>query len=108
MSKEQIKAMAVENLATFLWRNTNMNNVDLIFGVAEALVNAGYRKQTGRFLVKENGDIVPIVQSEGEREEYQLPHIICCSECDWGTGVEDKRQFHYCPNCGAKMKGGAE
>lgn len=37
----------------------------------------------------------------GRWEEYQVPHIVCCSECDWGTGVQDK--YNYCPNCGAKM-----
>ena len=40
----------------------------------------------------------------GRWEEYQVPHIVCCSECDWGTGVQDK--YNYCPNCGAKMDGG--
>lgn len=60
-----------------------------MFGFMANLENAGYRKQ-----------------SEGEWEEYQIPPMICCSECDWGTGVEDRKQFKYCPNCGAKMKGG--
>lgn len=37
----------------------------------------------------------------GKWEEYQIPHIICCSECDYGTCVDEKTKF--CPNCGAKM-----
>lgn len=37
----------------------------------------------------------------GRWEEYQIPHIICCSECDYGTCVDEKTKF--CPNCGAKM-----
>jgi hypothetical protein len=37
----------------------------------------------------------------GRWEEYQMPHIMCCSECDWATGVQS--DFNYCPNCGAKM-----
>ena len=36
--------------------------------------------------------------------EYQIPHIIVCSNCDWGTGVKDKK-LKKCPNCGAKMVG---
>ncbi len=39
----------------------------------------------------------------GEWVEYQVPHIMCCSVCDWGTGVQS--DFKYCPNCGAKMDG---
>lgn len=37
----------------------------------------------------------------GKWGEYQIPHIICCSECDYGTCVDEKTKF--CPNCGAKM-----
>ena len=44
-------------------------------------------------------DAVEVVH--GRWEEYQVPHIMCCSECDWATGVQD--DFNYCPNCGAKM-----
>ena len=69
---------------------------------AEALYNAGYRKQ-----------------SEGEWfiREYEY---FTCSECghDHYTGCEYTKQAkerlengeypNYCHNCGAKMKGGAE
>jgi hypothetical protein len=44
-------------------------------------------------------DVEPVVH--GRWIEYQIPHIMCCSECDWGTGVQS--DFRYCPNCGAKM-----
>ncbi len=47
-------------------------------------------------------DVVEVVH--GKWVEYQVPNIICCSECDWGTLVEEKN-FKYCPNCGAKMDG---
>ncbi len=43
-NNKQIEEMAVENLVAFLWHNTNMYDEDLIFDVAETLVNAGYRK----------------------------------------------------------------
>ena len=49
-------------------------------------------------------DAVEVVH--GRWEEYQVPHIMCCSECDWATGVQD--DFNYCPNCGAKMDGGKD
>ena len=50
-------------------------------------------------------DVVPVVH--GRWVEYQIPHIICCSNCDWATGTEEKN-FQYCPNCGAKMDGGTD
>lgn len=42
-----------------------------------------------------------VEEAHGRWEEYQVPHIMCCSECDWATGVQS--DFNYCPNCGAKM-----
>ena len=33
--------------------------------------------------------------------DYQVPHISCCSYCDWGINPLDKSP--YCPNCGAEM-----
>ena len=50
-------------------------------------------------------DVAPVVH--GRWVEYQIPPIICCSNCDWATGTEEKN-FQYCPNCGAKMDGGAD
>ena len=45
-------------------------------------------------------DVAPVVH--GRWIEYQIPPIICCSNCDWATGIEEKN-FQHCPNCGAKM-----
>ena len=51
-------------------------------------------------------DAIPRVNVEpvrhGQWIEYQIPPIICCSNCDWATDVKEKN-FNYCPNCGAKM-----
>lgn len=33
--------------------------------------------------------------------DYQVPHISCCSYCDWGINPLDKSP--YCPNCSAEM-----
>jgi len=45
-------------------------------------------------------DVAPVVH--GRWVEYQIPPIVCCSNCDWATDVKEKN-FQYCPNCGAKM-----
>lgn len=47
-------------------------------------------------------DVVPL--RHGRWIKYQIPPIICCSNCDWATDVEEKN-FQYCPNCGVKMDG---
>ncbi len=66
--------------------------------IAEALYNAGYRKQ-----------------SEGEW--IKSPSSYECTACKEEFFVEGYAEdydpitdwdLHFCPNCGAKMKGGAE
>ena len=37
----------------------------------------------------------------GEWIEYEHPHIIYCTRCDYGTGPKEKTRF--CPYCGAPM-----
>lgn len=59
---------------------------------------------TVRRMIKEQPTIEAEPVKHGKWEEYEVPHIICCSECDWATGVDEK-DFNYCPNCGARMDG---
>ena len=47
-----------------------------------------------------SADVVLVVHARWI--EYQIPPIICCSNCDWATDIEEKN-FQHCPNCGAKM-----
>ena len=47
-------------------------------------------------------DVAPVVH--GRWIEYQIPHVICCSNCDWATDAAEKN-FQYCPMCGARMDG---
>lgn len=58
---------------------------------AVALYNEGYRKQSeGEWIIK--GDYLKIME---------------CSACGFmAASIHEKTRF--CPNCGAKMKGGAE
>lgn len=50
-------------------------------------------------------DVAPV--RHGRWIEYQIPHVICCSNCDWATDAAEKN-FQYCPMCGARMDGGSE
>lgn len=95
--------------------------------VAQELYKAGYRKHTNRFLLKTNGELIPLLpkQSEGEwivdawdgEEWVILPYIKTqhtdpfCSEC-YGCALHNDEGEEiasaFCPHCGAKMKGGEE
>ena len=79
---------------------------------AEAIYNAGYRKHTDGFLLKENGEIIPLLpkQSEGEwtndngRTLYKCS--VCGHTCPYDAQADDISYWtcNYCPNCGAKMR----
>lgn len=88
-AQKQIEEMAVENLVAFLWHNTAMYDEDLIFDVAEAIVNEGYRKQ---------------IKGEWIKKYDKAPRYVC-SVCNH---LFNNKEYKYCPNCGAKMKGGAD
>jgi hypothetical protein len=66
------------------------------FFVADALQMAGYRKQNvGEWIDKPTG-------AYGRMQSW-------CSACGKHSGIggiESNRHKPYCPNCGAKMKGG--
>lgn len=61
-----------------------------------------YEKQKCPVYKASAADVAEV--KRGEWVEYQTPNIICCSECDWATGVDEK-SFKFCPNCGADMRG---
>ena len=64
---------------------------------SEALYNAGYRKQSeGEWVDKRTG-------------AYSRMQSWCsaCGKHSGIGGIESNRHKPYCPNCGAKMKGGA-
>jgi hypothetical protein len=94
--KEQIEEMAVDLCLIDTCKHLSQeecNETHCVYCEAEALYNAGYRKQS----VGEWKKRVFIV-FDSEIVGYR------CSVCNttWDT------QTPYCPHCGAEMKGGAE
>lgn len=62
--------------------------------IAEYIYNAGYRKQSvGEWISNELGG---------------YKYAFYCSECGWVDGYPFNDRHKFCPNCGAKMEGGAE
>ena len=57
-------------------------------------------------------DVAPVVH--GRWIEYPRAHYFKCGECKYTVPyrkahlTNGKREYNYCPNCGAKMDGGAE
>ena len=63
---------------------------------AERFYNAGYRKQINAVWVERRCEFT---------DGSQIVENYYCSNCFYEEGDNDKQ---FCPNCGAKMKGGAE
>ena len=57
---------------------------------AEALYNAGYRKQ-------KDGEWV-----------HDMNNLYGCSNCLCRSVMSPKKMLNFCPNCGAKMEDGAQ
>ena len=104
MTKEkQIDEIAkfICNFPQCVWYNSIgecANTECQIVDKAEALYNAGYRRQSeGEWIDKPTG-------AYGRMQSW-------CSACGKHSGIggiESNRHKPYCPHCGAKMKGGEE
>ena len=95
IAKEQIGEMSAIIYVGNQFRTSSV-------GIAEKLYNAGYRKQSEGEWVQGNDlpkDIKFIPLSSG------LYCSNCLSEAYWDSDYGHQK-FDYCPNCGAKMKGG--
>ena len=94
MSKEK----QIEEMANIIYDNRPHKDVWIedAEGIASVLYNAGYRKQReGEWKYR----------VEHRRSVWVSCNIICdqcCYEFERLMGVH----FNFCPNCGAKMKGG--
>ena len=96
MSKEQIEEMAntINEMdkpnAHYYGKHMEMHEAFAdCFTIAEHLYNAGYRKQ-----------------NEGQWTYSENKKTMKCTRCRLRMKTYDVRR--YCPNCGARMKGGAE
>ena len=84
-------------------------DADATIELLRSLGSRDYRREKGTIAdamkMLSHSAYTPTIEAEpvrhGRWEECQVPHILWCSECDWGTGAFVK--LNYCPNCGAKM-----
>lgn len=89
MSREQIDEMA-KVLINYTKKNHIMASHVILKDYAEALYNAGYRKQSvGEWIVC------------GMFDDF-FKCSICGDMHPWQTAIE----YKFCPNCGAKMRKG--
>ena len=101
MSKEK----QIEEMANILWHKTLISPREMCDDIAEQLHNEGYRKQIvgewvlehetyGKMMCSVCGHECPTERKPDPYEDYQMTDFYVTSP--------------FCPNCGAKMKGGAE
>ena len=94
--KEQIKEMVrVLDACPFICAPIGCDKHDGSIKIAEYLYNAGYRKQK---------------EGEWELVEKEDFYKFCkCSACGHAHCFgADYELFHFCPNCGSKMKGATD
>lgn len=92
--EKQVEEMALtmcEDCATYT-KGCKHTPCDTVLDNAKALYNAGYRKQSEAHW--------EIVKGSNGKEK------MVCTNCRHQQDLAST--FTYCPNCGAKMKGGAE
>lgn len=92
--KVSVKDREIEEMANDLYENRPYRElwIEDAQDIAEVLYNAGYRKQ-----------------SEGEwifKRTYYEADECNCSICEQLMTTAKGVRMNYCPNCGAKMKGG--
>ena len=94
-----LREKQIEEMAEAIFQNCNCG---LFFSEAEKIA---------RFVIEEQGYKK---QSDGKWEKFEGERFIC-SNCakvfelgSTATIYDVKRMWKYCPNCGAKMKGGTE
>lgn len=106
MSKEKI-----EELAKFLWHNTNMYDEELIYDVAVSMHNAGYRKQREPISCSHEKGCEWISVEErlprdtGEPEEYivMLEHAHYPTVAMFYGGMFEKSALCKCTVLGSKV-----
>ena len=89
----------IEEMANVLWHKTLISTREMCDDVAEALYNEGYRKQSvGGWMTHHctNG-------GTSQRGRTIIYKTFTCDRCGKSNG---RHKTNYCPNCGAKMKGG--
>ena len=98
-AEAELQKKQIEEMAEFIFYDTNCSEERAIRS-AEVLYNAGYRKQV-------EGEWIVV----NEYNDYRMckEAKIACSVC----GHKPKYEWYlsdinFCPNCGAKMKGGAK
>lgn len=76
----------------------NKNNTEELLKIAEDIYNTAY----ARGKASEE-------RPQGEWVDYSNEGYVECPFCGSATNCEDnKDELHYCWNCGAEMKGGAD
>ena len=76
--------------------------------VAKEIINHGYRKQSEGEWIVDAWDGEKFITIPYIKHEHTDPYCSLCKNHALLDGAENGVASNFCPNCGAKMKGGAE
>ena len=96
-------------VALIEWQKQEIESLTIRMNAFDLAIKSLAEERSKYFLLKENGVVVPLAkQSEWIAKNPMVRSPFArnyyCSDCKYEP-IEAKS---YCPNCGAKMKGGAE
>ena len=94
-SEEMTKSVDEALIHNVSWNSNNGVIAYSAEGIARKLFDDGYRKQK---------------EGEWEPRTDVIGFVRCsvCKDCNIYDEWADGKKWNFCPNCGAKMKGGAE
>lgn len=96
-------------VALIEWQKQEIESLTIRMNAFGLAIKSLEEKKDKIFLFKENGEVVPLTKrAEWIAKKHMVRSLYArnyyCSACKYEP-IEAKS---YCPNCGAKMKGGAE
>ena len=84
------------------WENGEMN-----IGFSSYELENVRRWLNEEFEVNRNADVVPVVHGKWIEKTFLMGTSNFCSLCGCHYGMPHEK-YNFCPNCGAKMDGGAD
>lgn len=94
-------------MAEYIEREALANNLELLARYEDRFTQSVILGVVGTIRAIKAADVVPVVHARWEINSDR-PDSLICSVCNCGFDMWKHDPHNYCPNCGAKMDGGAD